>query len=142
VPNQVDEYRFWTTKLADASHNMLQTVQTAAGKWQAAIAAFLGAYATIGFLLTPDKLASLPVHGTTELVLLAVYGLAGVLGIVAVVLSNLAAQGIPQIRLRTITTGTQYRQQVTDAAVTADRQLKIAMVVAGCAGTLVLACSA
>lgn len=142
MPSQVDEYRFWDGQLADAGHTMLQTVQAAAGKWQAAIAAFLGAYATIGFLLTPDKLAALPVHGTAEALLLAVYGLAGVLGVVAVVLSNLAAQGIPQVRLRTITTGTQYRQHVTDAAVTSDRQLKIAMAAAGCAGVLVLACSA
>jgi hypothetical protein len=142
MPSQVDEYRFWTTKLADASHNMLQTVQTSAGKWQVAIAAFLGAYATIGFLLTPDKLATLPIHGTAEIILLVAYGLAGALGVAAVVLANLAAQGIPQIRLRTIITGTEYRNDVTNAAVKANCRLRVAIWLAGGARALVLACSA
>jgi hypothetical protein len=102
----------------------------------------LGAYATIGFLLTPDKLATLPVHGAAEIILLAAYGLAGALGVAAVVLANLAAQGIPQIRLRTIITGTEYRNDVTDAAVKANGRLKVAIWLAGCAGALVLACSA
>lgn len=142
MPSQQDEYRYWTAQLTDASHNMLQTVQASAGKWQAAIAALLAAYATVGFLLTPDKLAALPVHGAAEIILLVTYGLAGLLGIVAVILANLAAQGIPQIKLRKITTGTEYRKRVTDAAVTASRYLRMAMVFAGCAGILALAGSA
>ena len=113
MPSKQDEYRYWTAQLTDASHNMLQTVQASAGKWQAAIAALLAAYATVGFLLTPDKLAALPVHGAAEIILLVTYGLAGLLGIVAVILANLAAQGIPQIKLRKITSGTEYRKRVT-----------------------------
>lgn len=140
--SEVDEYRYWTAQLTNASHNMLQTVQASAGKWQAAIAALLAAYATVGFLITPDKLAALPVHGAAEVILLVGYGLAGALGIAAVILANLAAQGIPQIRLRTIITGTEYGKLVTAAAVKASHQLRMAMALAASAGILALVGSA
>ena len=142
MTTELDEYRYWAAQQVDASHNMLQTVQTSAGKWQTVLTAFLGAYATVGFLITPDKLAALPVHGAAEVVVLIAYGLAGALGIAAVVLASLAAQGIPQVRIREIITGPQYRQIVTDAAVKADKQLRIAIALTGAAGIAALTASA
>ena len=138
MPSPVDEYRFWDTKLADAHHNMLDTVQASAGKWQTAIAAFLGVYATVGFILTPDKLAALPVRGAAEIGLLAAYVVAGVLGIVAVIQANLASQGIPQVRTGTI--GSEdYYQLVKKRAESASLQLLWAMWLAAAAGILVVA---
>jgi len=110
MPTVEDQERYWTIQLMSASHNMLQTVQASAGKWATALAAFLAAYATVGFLITPDKIAALPVHGAVEVVLLIAYGLAGALGIGAVIMANLAAQGMPKIRHDTITTAQEYRQ--------------------------------
>ncbi len=51
VASEQDKALYWAGKAADVHHNMLDTVQASAGKWQAAIAAFLGAYATVGFVV-------------------------------------------------------------------------------------------
>ncbi len=139
MPSVADEHRFWSTKRVDASHNKLDIVQSSAGKWQAALAAFLGVYATVGFVLSPDKLAALPVHGSAEIILLAGYALAGALGIIAIILANLASQGIPEVKLRTLVTDTDYRTIITDRAVTASRQLRLAMAFAGIAGLVAIA---
>lgn len=135
MPSQLDEYRFWDTKLADAHHNMLDTVQASAGKWQAAIVAFLGVYATVGFVLTPDKLAALPVRGAAEIGLLAAYVAAGALGLAAVIKANLAAQGIPEVRSETLGSENYY-QLVKKRAEEASRQLKWGMRLAAAAGIL------
>jgi hypothetical protein len=142
MPTEEDVARYWTNQLMGASYNMLQTVQASAGKWATALAAFLAAYGTVGFLITPDKIAALPVHGAIEVVLLIAYGLAGALGIGAVILANLAAQGMPKIRHDIITTGQDYRQFVGNAAKRASGQLKMAMKLAACAGILAIAGSA
>jgi hypothetical protein len=138
MPSQLDEYRFWDTKLADAHHNMLDTIQASAGKWQAAIATFLGVYATVGFVLTPDKLATLPVRGPAEIGLLTAYAAAGALGLVAVIMANLASQGIPQVRNETL--GSEdYYQLVKKRAEDAGAQLLWAMKMAAIAGILAVA---
>ena len=142
MPTVEDQERYWTIQLMSASHNMLQTVQASAGKWATALAAFLAAYATVGFLITPDKIAALPVHGAVEVVLLIAYGLAGALGIGAVIMANLAAQGMPKIRHDTITTAQEYRQLVGNAAKRASDQLTMAMKLAACAGILAVGGSA
>ena len=142
MPTVEDQERYWTIQLMSASHNTLQTVQASAGKWATALAAFLAAYATVGFLITPDKIAALPVHGAVEVVLLIAYGLAGALGIGAVFMANLAAQGLPQIRHDTIISGPDYRKLVANAADTAHQQLKMALKLAACAGILAVAGSA
>jgi hypothetical protein len=133
--SKLDEARFWDAKLTDAHHNMLDTVQASAGKWQAAIAAFLGVYATVGFVLTPDKLAALPVRGAAEIVLLAAYAVAGALGLAAVITANLAAQGIPEVR-NEVLGSEDYYQLVRKRAEDASNQLQWAMKLAALAGIL------
>ena len=43
MATEQDEALYWAGKAADAHHNAQDIVQASAGKWQAAIAAFLGA---------------------------------------------------------------------------------------------------
>src|SRR5258706_9919343 len=125
-----DEARYWATKAADAHHNMLDTIQNSAGKWQIAIAAFLGVYSTAGFIMSPDKLDPLPVRGWTEASLLATYGAAGVCGISAIILASLASARIPQILTGEPITGSRMRELVTNRAKSARRQLKFAVILA------------
>lgn len=120
---------------------MLDTIQNSAAKWQAAIAAFLGLYATTSLVLGPDKLATLPVHGSLEIGTVIAYGVAGLVGISALLLANLAAQGIPEILSGTPVTGPLMYQLVTKRATTARSQLRWAMRLAGVAGFLILAIS-
>ncbi len=142
MPGLAEEAQFWADKAADAHHSVLEDVRSSAGKWQAAIAGFLGLYATAGFVLGPDKLASLPVQGTVRTALLAaVYGVAGACGIGAVVLANLAAQGIPEILTGQPVTGPKMRQLSYDRAVTANRRLSWAIRLAAVAGALLIAVS-
>lgn len=119
----IDEIKFWDAKAADTQHTMLATIQSSAGKWQASIAAFLGLYGTVGFVIGPSQLANLPVHGYVLLGVLIAYGLAGAFGLTALALSNLAAQGIPKIFDQPIT-GQWLSQQSTSRARTASTQLK------------------
>jgi len=141
VPSLRDEVSYWQNQAVDAHHNLLSTIQSAAGKWQAAIAAFLGLYATTGFVLGPDKLATLPVHGSLEIGVVVAFFMAGIAGIVAVILANLAAQGIPEIFTGTPITGPLMYQLVSSRARSARGQLHGAMVLAGVAGVLILAIS-
>lgn len=141
MPSLRDEVTYWQNQAVDAHHNLLSTIQSAAGKWQAAIAAFLGLYATTGFVLGPDKLATLPVHGTVEIGTVVAFFLAGAIGIAAVIMANLAAQGIPQIFTGTPITGPLMYQLVSRRARSARCQLHWAMWLAGAAGVLILAIS-
>lgn len=136
-----DEVLYWQNQAVDAHHDLLKTIQTSAGKWQAAIAAFLGLYATAGFILGPDKLATLPVHGSVEIGTVVAYGVAGLVGISALVLANFAAQGIPEILSGTPVTGPLMYKLVTTRAMMARRQLGWAIGLAGVAGILILAIS-
>ena len=136
-----DEITFWQTKAVNAHHNLLDTIQSAAGKWQAAIAAFLGLYATTGFVLGPDKLATLPVHGGVEIGTVIAFGLAGIVGVSALVLANLATQGIPEIMSGTPVTGPLMYQLVLKRATSARWQMTWSIRLAGIAGVLILAIS-
>jgi len=138
VPSLGQEAAFWEQKATDAHHTFLDTVQASAGKWQTAIAAFLGAYTTAGFLIAPSAAASLPVHGAEEIVLLVLYGLAGLAGIVAIFLANLANQGIPQILSGTPITGQTLYKLTVERAKSARRRLSWAIKWAATAGLLIV----
>jgi len=143
VWSSTDEDRFWTQKAIDAHHNLLDTVQGSAGKWQAAIAAFVGVYATAGFVLGPDKMAALPVHGEPgSALLIAAYAVTGVCGIAAVVLANLAAQGIPEIMTGQPITGGVMWDLTYKRAIAARTQLGWAMRLAAAAGVFAVGISA
>jgi hypothetical protein len=135
------EAAFWEQKASDAHHTFLDTVQASAGKWQTAIAAFLGAYTTAGFLIAPSAAANLPVHGTEEVVLLVLYGLAGLAGITAIFLANLANQGIPQILSGTPITGQTLYKLTVDRATSAHQRLNWAIRSAATAGLLIVVVS-
>lgn len=135
-----DEIKYWDAKALDTQHTMLATVQSSAGKWQASIAAFLGLYGTVGFVIGPNQLANLPVHGYVLLGVLIAYGLAGALGLTALALANLAAQGIPKIFDQPIT-GEWLSEKSTSRARTASTQLKSAIGFALVAGLIAVAIS-
>ena len=142
MPSLQEEAEYWAGQASAAHHDMLQNIRNTAGKWQAAIAAFLGLYVTAGFLLTPDKLAALPVHGLVEIGLLIAYGAAAAFGVSAIVLANFAAQGIPQITKGRPQTGPSMQQTVTSRATQALGWLKLAIKLAAFAGILVIGSSA
>jgi hypothetical protein len=135
-----DEIKYWDAKALDTQHTMLATVQSSAGKWQASIAAFLGLYGTVGFVIGPNQLANLPVHGYVLLGVLIAYGLTGALGLTALALSNLAAQGIPKIFNQPIT-GAWLSEKSTARARSASTQLKSAIGFALVAGLLAIGIS-
>ncbi len=141
MPSLGDESTFWQNKALDAHHNLLDTIQNSAGKWQAAIAAFLGLYATTGFVLGPDRLATLPVHGSLEIGTVIAYGVAGLVGISALLLANFATQGIPEILSGTPVTGPLMYQLVTNRAMAARSRLRWSIRLAGVAGFLILVIS-
>jgi hypothetical protein len=143
MPTLTEELKFWDAKAADTQHNLLATVQSSAGKWQASIAAFLGLYGTVGFVIGPNQLANLPVHGYVLLGVLIAYGLAGAFGLTALALSNLAAQGIPEIFERPMggITGAWLSHMSTERAKTASTLLKRAITCAAVAGLLAVGIS-
>ncbi|MDQ1364481.1 MAG: hypothetical protein QOE07_699 [Acidimicrobiaceae bacterium] len=141
MPGLSDEAKFWSGKAADAHHNILETIRVSAGRWQAAIAAFLGLYTTVGFVLGPDKIAALPVHGSSATAILVAYTATGALGVAAIVLANLAAQGIPEILTGTPMTGQAYSRLVLSRATTARTLLGWAIGCAAIAGLLALGAS-
>ena len=69
---------------------------TSAGKWQAGITAFLGAYATVGFIVGPATLAGIP-SLAWKLFIVIILGLAGVCGLKAVWFAYRAAYGWPRV---------------------------------------------
>jgi hypothetical protein len=136
-----DEEGFWQQKIIDAHHNMLDVVQSSASKWQVAIAAFLGVYATTGFVLGPDKLSTWPIKGFWEVVSLGALIVAGLAGIVAIFFANLATQGIPKFATGRVISPTDMYELTKDRASRAIGQLKIAILVAGIAGFLAVGTS-
>jgi hypothetical protein len=132
MPSQEDEIRFWENKAIDASRSSLEAIQSSAGKYQATLAAFLGVYATVGFILSPDKLATLPVQGVTEIILIVGYGLAGVIGITAVImLADVANQVIPLTKMPL--TAAVYREIVRNHTIRVSRRFRLALRFAGIA---------
>ncbi len=143
MASSADEVAYWAKQAVDAHHNLLATVQGSAGKWQAAIAAFLGVYATVGFVFGPNMISALPVHGEPGTALLiACYALAGCCGVAAVVLANLAAQGIPKIMTGQPVTADLMWQLTYARATSARAQLGWSIKLAGAAGAFVVGISA
>jgi len=137
MATEQDEALYWAGKAADAHHNVQDTVQASAGKWQAAIAAFLGAYATVGFVLGPTTIASLP-SSFWKYVIVIVLGLAGFIGLIAVILANRAAEGFPHVEQTIPLTGPQMAAAALDGAKRSRKLLQQAIVGAAIAGTLAI----
>jgi hypothetical protein len=137
MASELDEALYWAGKAADAHHNVQDTVQASAGKWQAAIAAFLGAYATVGFVVGPTTLASLPPSGWKYAVV-AVLGLAGAIGLVAVVYANKAAQGFPRVEQNIPLSGPQVAANALEGAKQSRIRLRRAIEAAAAAGFLAI----
>jgi hypothetical protein len=133
LANEQDEAVYWASKASDAHRNVLDVVQASAGKWQAGITAFLGAYATVGFVVGPTTLASLP-SLTAKVITIVVLGLAGTSGLYAVVFAYLAANGFPQVEVDKPLTGRQMADLALNGARTARARLRVAMVAAGIGG--------
>jgi hypothetical protein len=132
-----DEALYWAGKAADAHHNVQDTVQASAGKWQAAIAAFLGAYATVGFVVGPTALASLP-PSAWKYVIVVILGLAGFIGLIAVILANRAADGFPKVEQAIPLTGPQMAAAALKGAKPSRKLLREAILGAAIAGTLAI----
>jgi len=137
MATEQDEALYWAGKAADAHHNVLDTVQASAGKWQAAIAAFLGVYATVGFVVGPTTLASLPPSGW-KYVIVVVLGLAGFIGLIAVILANNAANGFPKVEQAFPLTGPQVAAVALAGATKSRKLLRKAILGAAAAGTLAI----
>ena len=131
--SEQDKAVYWAAKASDAHRTVLDIVQASAGKWQAGITAFLGAYATVGFLVGPTTLAGLPSFASKVGVII-VLGLAGAFGLVAVVLAYLAANGFPRVLEDRPLTGPQVAVNALSGAKTSRCQLRWAMIMAGIGG--------
>lgn len=141
MTSEQDEAVFWAGKAVDAHHDMLDTVQAAAGKWQAAITAFLGVYATVGLVLGPTQLATLPGRLWLKIVIVAGYLVAGLIAIYAVWNANQAAQGVPVVFRDQPLTGLEMERSTRIAAFEGRKRLKEAIRGAQVAGGLVLSVS-
>jgi hypothetical protein len=126
MATEQDEALYWAGKAADAHHNVQDTVQASAGKWQAAIAAFLGVYATAGFVVGPTTLPNLP-FSAWKYVILVILGLAGVIGLIAVILANKAAQGFPKVEQAIPLTGPQMAAAALEGAKQSRKLLRAAI---------------
>ncbi|HTX01208.1 MAG TPA: hypothetical protein VMD59_20660 [Acidimicrobiales bacterium] len=138
MPSELDEALYWAGKAADAHHNALDIVQSSAGKWQAAIAAFLGAYATVGFVVGPTTLAELPASGWKYFIL-ASLSAAGAVALGAVFYANRAAQGYPRVVEKHPLSGPEVARRTIEGARSCRNLLNRAMALAAVAGTLALA---
>lgn len=136
-----EEALFWAGKAIDVHHDILETVRSAAAKWQAGIATFLGAYATVGFVVGPTTLETLPVTGVIRDIILSAMCLAGLVAIAAVYSANQASTGLPKVISNRVLTGMELAKSTKDTAVSAQRYLRRAIVFAGVAGFLVVASS-
>ena len=137
MASEQDEALYWAGKAADAHHSVQDTVQTSAGKWQVAIAAFLGAYATVGFVVGPTALASLP-PSAWKYVIVVILGLAGFIGLIAVILANRAAEGFPKVEQAIPLTGPLMAASALAGAKRSRQLLRQAILGAAIAGTLAI----
>jgi hypothetical protein len=137
MASELDEALYWAGKASDAHHDVFETVQASAGKWQAAIAAFLGAYATVGFVVGPTTLASQPTTDWKYAIVTAL-GLAGIVGVIAVVLANRAADGFPSVEQDLPLTGPQMAAAALRGAQNSRALLRKAILGAAIAGGLAL----
>jgi hypothetical protein len=136
VTTERDEALYWANQAVLAHRDMATSVRASAGKWQAAIIAYLGAYATVNFVIGPTTLATLPVSGWQQDAILAAMCLAGLVAVAAVVLANMAAQGLPNVHENDTLTGQRLAKLTLSGAKQARRQLDRAIVLAAAAGAL------
>jgi hypothetical protein len=141
VIGEEEEALYWSTRAIDVHHDILESVRTSAAKWQAGIAAFLGAYATVGFVVGPTTLETLPVTGWIRDVILSAMCLGGLVAIAAVYSANQASTGLPKVVRNRILTGMELAKNTVDTALRAQRCLTRAIVLAGVSGFLVVASS-
>ena len=92
-----EEDLYWANEVEKLHHDALKNVREAATKWQAAIAAALGAFVTVGFVWGPDKFEKYPIgpglwRGLSLFLMIA----AGAAGLTAAVYAGLAGIGIPK----------------------------------------------
>lgn len=130
-----DEVQKWQEEQAAAQHSVLTDVRATAAKWQAAIAAVLGTFVTVGFVWGPDKLDKFPLKGADRDTVLTMLAVAGVLGLGATVFASVASIGYPA---RKKLSPSEYGDKIIKRANTALTFLKVAMVAAGIAAVLVV----
>jgi hypothetical protein len=135
--SEQDEAMYWATKASDAHRNVQDIVQASAGKWQAGITAFLGAYATVGFIVGPTTLAGIP-SLNWKFAVVSILGLAAVFGIVAAALAYLAANGWPRVVKDAPLTGPQAAEMALRGAHSSRCQLRWATILAVIAGFLAI----
>jgi hypothetical protein len=70
-----------------------------------------------------------------------IYGITGIIGVIALLQANLASQGIPEIMSGTPVTAQLMYELVTSRAMTARSRLRCSMRLAAVAGILILAIS-
>jgi hypothetical protein len=134
-----EEDKYWADRLEELHHNALKNVRDVAGKWQTAIVALLGAFATVAFVWGPDKLEKFPLAGAARTWALSLLVVGGLLGVTAAFLLALAAIGIP--REYATMTSPKLEDWTQNRARDAAGQLWRGMVAAALAGLLVLGVS-
>jgi hypothetical protein len=135
-----EENKYWADQVDELHHNALKNIKDVAAKWQAAIVAILGAFATVAFVWGPEKLEKFPLApGFWRGLSLFLIVLGGILGIVAAFLLALAAIGIP--REYSTMTGPALEEWTQSRAKDAASELWFGMLAAGGAGLLVLTVS-
>ncbi len=91
-----DEILYWQSALDELRRSGLRTVRDVAGKWQAAISGVIGAFGLVAVVKGPATFKDLGASESESLILLAVTSAAALLAFGAVMMSALAAQGVPQ----------------------------------------------
>jgi hypothetical protein len=141
MTSELEEALYWEGQAVDAHHSTLGDVRATASKWQAGISAFLGVYATVGFVVGPTTLSTWPVSGALRNVILVALSVAGLAAIFAVYSANRASEGIPKIIVDQPLTGRRLEHDTLALAIKAKGQLTRAMVLAGIAGLLIVGSS-
>lgn len=141
MTSEQEEAQYWASQTITAHRGELEWVRTSATKWQAGIAAFLGVYATVGFVTGPSTLATLPVSDWIRIPILFGLCLAGVAAITATFKVLAVSAGLPKPQDGYPLTGVSYFEQVRDGAIIGSKKLKSSKRWAAIAGSLVLASS-
>jgi hypothetical protein len=136
--SEQEEAEYWASQAVSVHRGELDMVRQSATKWQAGIAAFLGVYATVGFVTSPTTLSTLPVSGWIRDLILAGLAVAGAIGIVAVFLALGVAAGLPKANNGQPLTGPFFYAKLKKLAVKENRLLTWAKWLAATAITLVV----
>jgi hypothetical protein len=87
------------------------------GSGKREFAAFLGVYATVGFVVGPTTLAALPVTGAVRDIILAAMCLAGFIAIGAIWSAYQASASVPKLQTASVLAGWELAFQSIDAGV-------------------------